>query len=90
MRDKNSFEREIGQLTIECLNLEDITLEDIDPDSSLFGEGLGLDSIDVLELSLAISNQYGIQIKSDDSRNEEIFASLASLAAFIEANRTAA
>jgi len=84
------FEQEVGQLVIDSLNLEDTSLNDIDPDDHLFGEGLGLDSIDALELSMAIANKYGIQIKSDDSNNEQIFASLSSLAKFIESNKTAA
>ena len=90
MRDKTQLEKEIGQLIIDCLNLEDISLDNIDPEGRLFGEGLGLDSIDALELSMAISNQYGIKIKSDDNKNEQIFASLSSLAAYIDTNRNSA
>ncbi len=90
MSDKKPFEQEIGQLIIDTLNLEDINLCDIIPDESLFGEGLGLDSIDALELSMAISNKYGIQLKSDDSNNEQIFASLKSLSEYIESHRNQA
>ena len=90
MRDKKPIELEIGQLLIDTLNLEDIALDDIDPEAGLFGEGLGLDSIDALEISMAIANQYGIQIKADDDNNTEIFASLASLSEFIDSNRNAA
>lgn len=89
MRDKKPFEQEIGQLIIDTLNLEDISLDDIMPDDSLFGEGLGLDSIDALEISMAISNNYGIQLKSDDSNNEQIFTSLKSLSEYIESQKSA-
>ncbi len=89
MRDKKPFEQEIAQLIIETLNLEDVSLDDITPDASLFAEGLGLDSIDALELSMAISNKYGIQLKSDDSNNEQIFASLKSLSEYIENQKNA-
>ncbi|MBS0562715.1 MAG: acyl carrier protein [Proteobacteria bacterium] len=80
-------EREVAQLIVEALHLEQ-TAESIDPDAPLFGEGLGLDSIDALELALAISQAYGFELKSDDGRNRQIFASLRSLTAHIEANRT--
>jgi len=89
MRDKENFEKEIGNLIITTLDLEDVVLDDIDPDAPLFGEGLGLDSIDALELSMAISGKYGIQLKSDDKNNEQIFASLGSLASHIKNNRSA-
>ena len=81
------LEQELAELIIENLNLEDVTVEDIDPDAALFREGLGLDSIDALELSLAISQKYGFQIKSDDEHNQQIFSSLRTLARHIEANR---
>ena len=79
-------EREVAQLIVETLNLEQ-SAADIDPNGRLFGEGLGLDSIDALELALAISQTYGFELKSDDGRNREIFASLRNLTAHIEANR---
>jgi len=80
-------EREVAQLIVEALHLEQ-TADAIDPDAPLFGEGLGLDSIDALELALAISQAYGFELKSDAGRNRQIFASLRSLTAHIEANRT--
>ena len=79
-------ERDVAQLIVATLNLEQ-TADEIDPDARLFGEGLGLDSIDALELALAISQAYGFELKSDDGRNREIFASLRSLTVHIEANR---
>lgn len=81
------LESEVAEMIIETLHLEDTNVDDIDPEAALFGEGLGLDSIDALELSLAISQRYGFQIKSDDSENQRIFSSLRALTQHIEANR---
>jgi acyl carrier protein len=81
------LESEVAEMIIETLNLEDTSVDDIDPEVALFGEGLGLDSIDALELSLAISQRYGFQIKSDDSENQRIFSSLRALAQHIEERR---
>ena len=80
-------EREIAQLIIDTLNLEDIEADEIEPEEPLFNEGLGLDSIDALELALAISKNYGFQLRSDDSENAKIFSSLRSLSEHVEANR---
>ena len=80
-------ETEVAQLIIEALHLE-IAPDDIAPDAPLFREGLGLDSIDALELALAISRNYGLELKSDDERNAQIFASLRNLTRHIEAHRT--
>lgn len=77
---------EVASLIVETLNLE-LGPKDIVPDQPLFREGLGLDSIDALELAMAISRQYGFQLRSDDENNDKIFASLDNLAAHIEANR---
>ena len=82
------FEQEIAKMLVETLNLEDIEAESIDPESALFNEGLGLDSIDALELSLSISKNYGFQIKSDDTDNAAIFSSLRSLSEHIDKKRT--
>ena len=79
--------RDVAQLIVATLHLENRP-EDIDPDEPLFGEGLGLDSIDALELALAISRTYGLELKSDDERNRRIFASLRSLTAHIAAHRS--
>jgi len=78
---------ELRALLIEELNLEDIKPEDIKDDEPLFKDGLGLDSIDALELAIVIERKYGIKIKSGDDRNAEIFATLASLAGYIEEHR---
>jgi len=88
MEELSPFELEIACLIIETLNLEDLVPEDIDPEAPLFGEGLGLDSIDALELALAISKTYGFQLRSDDAENKRIFASLRALSQHIEQNRT--
>ena len=71
-------EKELAQLIVTSLNLE-IAADAIEPEAPLYGEGLGLDSIDILELSLAISKTYGVQLKSDDADNNRIFSSLRSL-----------
>lgn len=81
-----TLQREVAALIVDTLNL-DISPEEIVPDQPLFREGLGLDSIDALELAMAISRDYGFQLRSDDSDNGRIFASLAALTAHIEANR---
>ncbi|MFC1674199.1 phosphopantetheine-binding protein [Pseudomonadota bacterium] len=87
MADAPPLHKEIAELIVETLNLEDDP-KDIDPVAPLFYEGLGLDSIDALELSLAISQRYGFQIRSDDPDNQKIFASLASLAETVEQRKT--
>lgn len=80
------LESELAQVLVEALNL-DMAPGDIDPLASLFGDGLGLDSIDILELALEISRRYGFQLRSDDERNKQIFESLRTLAAHVAANR---
>ncbi|OIQ95189.1 acyl carrier protein [mine drainage metagenome] len=79
-------EKELAQLIVTSLNLE-ITADEIEPEAPLYGEGLGLDSIDILELSLAISKTYGVQLKSDDADNNRIFSSLRSLNQHIQQRR---
>lgn len=74
---------EIKQLIIDALNLEDISVNDIETDTPLFGDGLGLDSIDALELGLAIKKKYNIVIDADDSNTRQHFASVANLANYI-------
>ena len=84
-----NLERELAEMLVEVLHL-DLTPAAIDPQAGLFGEqGLGLDSIDILELAVAISQRYGFQLRSDEENNVKIFASLANLADHIAANRTA-
>jgi acyl carrier protein len=82
----NDLQREVAALLVEALNL-DVAPESIDPDAPLYGEGLGLDSIDILEVALVVSQRYGFQLRSDDEDNVRIFKSLASLADHIAANR---
>ena len=77
------IEAELKVLIVDVLGLEDVKPADIDSQAAIFGAGLGLDSIDALELALAISKKYGVKIKADDERNREIFGSVRSLASFI-------
>ncbi|MCT1525190.1 MULTISPECIES: phosphopantetheine-binding protein [Sphingobacterium] len=77
----------LKQQIIEVLNLEDISVADIQDDDALFGDGLGLDSIDALELIVLLDKQYGIKL-ADPKQGKEIFASINTLAAFVEQNRT--
>ncbi len=79
-------EKELAQLIVTSLNLE-VSAGEIEPDAPLYGEGLGLDSIDILELSLAISKAYGVQLKSDDADNSKIFSSLRNLNQHIQQHR---
>ena len=86
--DKSGFEEELAALIVSSLNL-DMKPSELDPLAPLYGEaGLGLDSIDALELSLTLSKQYGIQLRADDENNSRIFASLRNLAAHIQQYRT--
>ncbi len=78
---------EVAELIVSALNLE-IAPGEIEPDAPLFGDGLGLDSIDVLEIALVISKRYGFQLKSDNEDNVRIFASLRALTAHIASQRT--
>ena len=80
------LQSEVAALLVEALNL-DVAPETIDPDAPLYGDGLGLDSIDILEVALVVSQRYGFQLKSDDEDNVRIFKSLASLAEHIGAHR---
>ncbi len=82
----DSLELEIKQLIVRALDLEDVTPEDIDTHSPLFTEGLGLDSIDALELGIAIKKKYNVSFSAEDSENRKHFASVASLASFVRAN----
>ncbi len=81
------LQREVAELMIECLNL-DIAVDQIDPDAPLYGEGLGLDSIDVLEVALVVSKRYGMQLRADSADNQHTFSSLRSLSDHIAAQRT--
>jgi acyl carrier protein len=79
-------ELELARLIVTALNLE-VQAEDIDSEAPLYGEGLGLDSIDILELALAVSRAYGIKLRSDDENNRKIFSSLRSLNRHIRQRR---
>ncbi len=79
---------EVANLIINAVNLEDINPNDIDPNEAIFNDGLGLDSIDALEVSLELSKQFGVKIKSSDENINDIFKSLASLTTFVQANKT--
>jgi acyl carrier protein len=81
------LEREIKHLIVESLNLDGVAPESIDPTAPLFGGGLGLDSIDALELAMALRKKYGVRTTADDARNREIFSSVRSLAAFVHEER---
>ena len=78
---------EVAGLVVAALNL-DVAPADIDADAPLYGEGLGLDSIDILEIALVVSKQYGVQLRADSEENERIFGSLRRLADYITAHRT--
>jgi acyl carrier protein len=84
----SDLHRDIKQLIIDALGLEDITPADIGNDQTLFGEGLGLDSVDALELGLAIQKRYGIRIDADAKDTRNHFTSVDSLAAFVSARQT--
>lgn len=85
----NALHQEIAQLIIDTLHLEDVTVADIPPELPLFGEGLGLDSVDALELALALQKRYDIRIASDSKDARRHFTNVASLAAFVQAQRDA-
>lgn len=85
--NKSEFEEDLAKLVVTVLNL-DISPAEIAPLAPLYGdEGLGIDSIDILEISLALSKQYGIQLRSDDENNAQTFASLRNLGNYIQQHR---
>ena len=85
----NALQQDIAQLIIDTLNLEDVTVDDIPPDLPLFGEGLGLDSVDALELALALQKRYDIRIASDSKDARQHFTTVATLASFVQAQQDA-
>jgi len=85
--DHVALQREIAGLFVQALNLE-VQPADIDPDAPLYGAGLGLDSIDILEVALVVSKQYGVQLRADAQENQQIFKSLRHLAEYIAAQRS--
>jgi len=86
MTAKTPLEDEIARLMVEALHLE-VTVDEIDPEAPLYGEGLGLDSIDMLEISLAIGKKYGVELRADDEKNRKIFSSLRNLAQHVAEHR---
>lgn len=84
-----ALEPEIKQLIISTLSLEDVAPDDIDPEAPLFNEGLGLDSIDALELGLALQKRYGVVLAADSQETRQHFASVRALSAFVASHRTA-
>ncbi|HTY49346.1 MAG TPA: phosphopantetheine-binding protein [Steroidobacteraceae bacterium] len=87
---QTAAEAELAQLIISAVNLEGVCAADIDPEAPLFGSGLGLDSIDALEIALEVSKRYGFQLRSDDEDNRRIFRSLRSLCEYVELHRVKA
>ena len=85
--NNQALETELSQLMVEGLNLP-LKPEQIDPNAPLYGEGLGLDSIDILEVALLVSKKYGIQMRADDQANQQHFRSLRQFAQFVAASRT--
>ncbi len=86
MQPQSEHELELAELIVESLNLEDVSAADIQPEEQLFDDGLGLDSIDALELALAITQKYAVQLRADDANINEVFGSLRSLSAYITEN----
>jgi len=80
-------ELKMAELLIEALNLEDMEAEDIGPEDELFGDDLGLDSIDALEIALAISQEYSVQMKAEDESTREAFRSIRSLTAYVQSHQ---
>lgn len=80
-------ESQLAELIVKTLNL-DIVAADINPEAALYGEGLGLDSIDILEIALAVSQTYGVKLRADEENNTAIFASLSRLNHEIQSRRT--
>jgi acyl carrier protein len=89
MQRSEGLEAELKKLIVEALVLEDIAPDEIETEAPLFVEGLGLDSIDALELAMALEERYGVKIEDDPETNRQIFASVKSLADFVTAQRAA-
>jgi acyl carrier protein len=87
MAEQTAAEHELAELIVSNLNLDSVDAGQIDPETPLFGGELGLDSIDALELALAVSKRYGFQLRSDNPDNRRIFGSLRALAQHIEQHR---
>jgi acyl carrier protein len=86
MSGRTPFEDEVARLMVDVLNLE-VAADEIAPEAPLYRDGLGLDSIDMLEIALAINKQYGVELRADDERNRKVFTSLRNLAAHVAEHR---
>lgn len=84
----NELESELAALIVGNLNLEDVDVATLTPDTPLYGDGLGLDSIDILEIALLVSKKYGFELRSDNPDNRKIYASFGALAAYVAEHRT--
>jgi acyl carrier protein len=87
LENDSNLQLEVAELMVKALNL-DTTGDEIDPDAPLYGDGLGLDSIDILEVALVISKRYGLQLKADSEDNHRIFSSLRNLADYVASHKT--
>lgn len=87
MNDVKNIEQEIARLIVDTLHLEDVTPEQIVAEAPLFGDGLGLDSLDMLELSMEVEQKYGVALRSDDPEHIKVFVSLRRLSEYIQLNR---
>ena len=85
--EEAALQLEIAELMVQALNL-DVSAAEIQPDEPLYGDGLGLDSIDILEVALVVSKRYGLQLKADSEDNHRIFGSLRSLTEYVAAHKT--
>ena len=87
LNSEEENEQELARLIVETLKLEGVAPEQIEPEAPLFGAGLGLDSLDMLEIAMAVEQRYGVKLRSDDPNNEKVFASLRSLSRHIQLHR---
>ena len=87
LAEEAALQLEIAELMVQALNL-DVSAAEIQPDEPLYGNGLGLDSIDILEVALVVSKRYGLQLKADSEDNHRIFSSLRSLTEYVAARKT--
>ena len=85
--EEAALQLDIAELMVQALNL-DVAAAEIQPDEPLYGNGLGLDSIDILEVALVVSKRYGLQLKADSEDNHRIFSSLRSLTEYVAAHKT--
>lgn len=87
LNSEEENEHELARLIVEALKLEGVAPEQIEPEAPLFGAGLGLDSLDMLEIAMAVEQRYGVKLRSDDPNNEKVFASLRNLSQHIQLHR---